>query len=69
MILGDFESWSPEATENSFAKVIDKLAWTCAMSVHRELWIRSCVDLAVVMPVTRFVKCFVWCFDSSFVFL
>ena len=38
------------------------------ISMHRELWVRSCVDLAVVMPVTRFVKCFVWCFDSSFVF-
>ena len=38
------------------------------ISMHRELWIRSCVDIAAVMPVMRFVKCFVLCFDSSFLF-
>ena len=38
------------------------------ISMHRELWIRSCVDLAAAMPVTWFVKCLVRCFDLSFVF-
>ena len=39
------------------------------ISMHRELWIRSCVDFSVVMSVRRFVKCFVKYFDLGFVFL
>ena len=36
--------------------------------MHRELWIRSRIDLAIVLSVRRFVKCFVMYFDLRLVF-
>ena len=39
------------------------------ISMHRELWIRSCSDLAVELSVRRFVKCFVMYLDLGFVFI
>ena len=38
------------------------------ISMHRKLWKRSYVDLAVVLSVRLFVKCFVRCFDLCIVF-
>ena len=39
------------------------------ISMHRELWIRSCSDVAAELSVRRSVQCFVMYIDLGFVFI